>query len=681
MIQPSSTFAALALTWLAGLWLACWQGGVAIALAWLVCRAVPKLSPRVCCWVWRLAYLKLIVSFVWSSPIHLPVLPAPQIRRVAEAAQPRVARAMPKVESRPQTAPAKSEPRPHPSSVPCALLVLWLIGVGWNVMDLAQEWRAVRRLRRRSQLLEGWQDGRLEGTLSLPSFHSSTLPIGLRELCEQFNLRRAPRMLASVETESPIVTGVLSPAIVLPSSLLAHCTHNELRLMLAHELAHLKRGDLLWNWLPMLAHVLFFFHPLEFLAKREWKQAHECACDEMALLTTKVTVTDYGKVLLKVVGSDTVARPTSSRGLLAVGVVESFQALKHRLLVMEHIREVSRAKLRLTAVVVAALALTGVVPWRVVAQSAGVWTKKAPMPTGRIYLDAGVVNGILYAIGGGDGVPGDHDGTPLSTVEAYDPMTNNWTTKAPMPTPRIGVRVGVANGIVYAVGGHNGAPGSYVATATVEAYDPVTDTWTTMAPMPERRSLHAVGVVNGILYVAGGGVENGPILSTVFAYDPATDTWTTKASMPGRGRSMHGVGVANGILYVMAGGDGGDPMPTAVFAYDPGTDTWTEKTPIPTARAEPVVGVMDGLIVVAGGSSPQTEVETLEIYDPTADSWTSAASMLTPRTCGAGGVIDGVFYVVGGYSNVHGGRPAGNNHLPTLEAFTPNGPAIATEAK
>ena len=63
----------------------------------------------------------------------------------------------------------------------------------------------------------------------------------------------------------------------------------------------------------------------------------------------------------------------------------------------------------------------------------GVWTTKAPMPTPRTGLAAGVVNGILYAVGGNDGV------SFLGTVEAYDPATNTWTTKASMPTVRTGL--------------------------------------------------------------------------------------------------------------------------------------------------------------------------------------------------------------------------------------------------
>lgn len=78
----------------------------------------------------------------------------------------------------------------------------------------------------------------------------------------------------------------------------------------------------------------------------------------------------------------------------------------------------------------------------------GTWTARTPMPTARASLAVGVANGILYALGGNTLVPEDY----LSTVEAYDPTRNTWTAKARVPTARISFAIGVANGILYAVG-------------------------------------------------------------------------------------------------------------------------------------------------------------------------------------------------------------------------------------
>jgi len=122
------------------------------------------------------------------------------------------------------------------------------------------------------------------------------------------------------------------------------------------------------------------------------------------------------------------------------------------------------------------------------------------MPTPRVGLAVGVVNGILYAVGGSCCDPGENANI-LSTVESYDPSTNMWTARAPIPTPRVGLAVGVVNGILYAVGGLSKGKGPI---STVEAYDPTRNMWTARTPMPTARYRLAVGVVNEILYAVGG---------------------------------------------------------------------------------------------------------------------------------------------------------------------------------
>src|SRR5437879_13402609 len=61
--------------WAGAIGRACWQGGVAIAMVWALCRLIPRLPGRIQCWLWRLAYLKLLVALLWAVPLELPVLP------------------------------------------------------------------------------------------------------------------------------------------------------------------------------------------------------------------------------------------------------------------------------------------------------------------------------------------------------------------------------------------------------------------------------------------------------------------------------------------------------------------------------------------------------------------------------------------------------------------------------
>ncbi|HJT22946.1 MAG TPA: kelch repeat-containing protein, partial [bacterium] len=280
------------------------------------------------------------------------------------------------------------------------------------------------------------------------------------------------------------------------------------------------------------------------------------------------------------------------------------------------------------------------------------WTILAPMPTGRQELAAGVDNGILYAVGGygNSGI--------LNTVEAYDPATNSWSTKVPMPTARQGLAVGVVNGILYALGGigiaHGGGSGS-VYLNTVEAYNPATNSWSTMAPMPTARYGLSVAVMNGILYAVGGWNFSSGLLNTVETYDPATNSWSTKAFMP-TARSNTAAGVLDGILYVAGGSS------SSLEAYNPCTNSWTTGLPgLPTPMGYPAGGVMNGQFYLADGV-------TVEFYNPSTNSWTSQATNPTARQSLAGGVINNVFYLVGGWS---GNNLATNEGGALVCGFTP----------
>src|SRR5262245_57862024 len=73
---------ALSDTWFAYIARASWQGGVALLIALAVCRVASRLPGNVKCWIWRIAYAKLLFAFFWTTPIDLPLLApvAPEAR-------------------------------------------------------------------------------------------------------------------------------------------------------------------------------------------------------------------------------------------------------------------------------------------------------------------------------------------------------------------------------------------------------------------------------------------------------------------------------------------------------------------------------------------------------------------------------------------------------------------------
>lgn len=256
------------------------------------------------------------------------------------------------------------------------------------------------------------------------------------------------------------------------------------------------------------------------------------------------------------------------------------------------------------------------------------WTTQAPLPGAINGGAGGLINGVIYVAAG-------------AGVAAYDPATNKWTTKAPAGVSAHGSDApsGVVNGILYVAGGDVFNVGR---VANVDAYDPTTNTWTTRAPMTIARADAASAVVNGILYVVGGRAysHNTPI-DDVEAYDPATNVWRTIPRMyPSGGEvpySRYGAraAVVNGILYVVGGVSkdiyGGYQILTGVQSYDPTKNLWTTKAPMLTARVSPAVGVINGIMYVAGGSDwDNVKLNSLEAYNPVTNTWTTTyASMLS----------------------------------------------------
>jgi len=175
------------------------------------------------------------------------------------------------------------------------------------------------------------------------------------------------------------------------------------------------------------------------------------------------------------------------------------------------------------------------------------WATKSEMPTSRGFHSANMVDGRIYIIGG------SHESAPnrnhVLTVEVYDPATDAWTQKGDMPR---GIGAGfssVVEGKIYVFGGYGGP------RRRVDEYDPATDTWATKSEMPTARHALSTSALDGKIYAIGGyvpGVPGYPGVATVEVYDPATDTWTTAPDMP-TGRFGPRTSVVDGKIYVIGG--------------------------------------------------------------------------------------------------------------------------------
>lgn len=320
------------------------HGTVALVAVFVICRLFHSIPAATKCWLWRLAWLRVFAAFMTGAGFSLPLLPAPEpITMPAGAA----------------TLPAPIAARPVPTAddvapvraitATQALTLIWAIGAALMILRLAFHYSAAVQLRRRAI-----------------ARHSDLLPA----LSAAFKTR-APSLLISNEITKPLLTGIFKPAIILPPCL-SGADPRKLELIFKHELAHLKRRDLAWNWLAAIAHTLFWFNPLTWLCEREANFSQEVACDELALRGETTRAAEFAALLV-----DVAANRERAPQLLTVSIIRTRNTLERRLKAMKPLHK----KRSFISIALAALVLTpAIVPWRAVAQKSSEPTATAEEP-------------------------------------------------------------------------------------------------------------------------------------------------------------------------------------------------------------------------------------------------------------------------------------------------------------
>jgi N-acetylneuraminic acid mutarotase len=276
----------------------------------------------------------------------------------------------------------------------------------------------------------------------------------------------------------------------------------------------------------------------------------------------------------------------------------------------------------------------------------GTWAARADMPTARALFGASAVGGTIYAVGGT--IRGRDK---LAVVEAYDTVTDSWTRKADMPTPRNALSTAVVDGKVYAIGGWGydrpeGGWESIDRTATgqdfstVEAYDPETDTWATRADMPTPRSHMTVSALGGKIYAIGGNARivagrSGEFRPLLEVYDTATNRWAPAADLPTPRGVLSSI-VIDGRIYVMGGSFHRGPTSSTeelmrtmrtlsvVEVYDPASGRWTRGRDLATPRGWFSTSTVNGKVYVVGGRSLAPGGGALDFTFPEIEVYTPA---------------------------------------------------------
>jgi beta-lactamase regulating signal transducer with metallopeptidase domain len=304
-----------------------------------VCRLVPAMSASAKTVLWWLLGAQLIVGVLSPTLVALPLLPAgaPVPTHSVTAVMPlTLPGALPA--SFVGTADGQTGTG-NGFSWTAMLLFAWVLGVIGQAVIAVLRWRTLAGVAARAMPHD---DVRVETLCARRA----------REL----GLRRSPRLAVSPEVHSPQVIGFWRPTILLP--LHDQLSDDERDLAVLHELAHVRRGDLVFGWIPATARTLFFFHPVVHFAVREYAVCREAACDALVVARGDTLTETYGRLLVRMG-----VAPHPHHAL--PGASPTFRTLKRRLLMLAQAND--RHPRRLSLCLVTVLALAGVFPWRVVA--------------------------------------------------------------------------------------------------------------------------------------------------------------------------------------------------------------------------------------------------------------------------------------------------------------------------
>jgi beta-lactamase regulating signal transducer with metallopeptidase domain/peroxiredoxin len=296
-------------------------------------------------WIWMLVLVKLLLPTSLSSPVSLGRWFGDELAYVdmtaASAPEPKVdSTPKPAVEAPPVTdirhvetitqapavaaveptarhlEPAATEPISPPSPAATSLswqgaaLLSWLAVIVAMVLLLLQRALFVRRLVAQA------------GKANRPMTEA------LGHCCQRMAVKRRIDLRISASATSPAVCGLSNPVILVPKNLTPSLSSDELRVVLLHELAHIKRGDLWVNLAQTILQIFYFYNPLLWLANAMIRRVREQAVDEMVLVAMGDNARQYPETLVNV-AKLAFKRPALS--LRLIGVVESKSALTGRI--------------------------------------------------------------------------------------------------------------------------------------------------------------------------------------------------------------------------------------------------------------------------------------------------------------------------------------------------------------
>ncbi len=245
------------------------------------------------------------------------------------------------------------------------------------------------------------------------------------------------------------------------------------------------------------------------------------------------------------------------------------------------------------------------------ATSGAVWVAGLDLPTPRSGL-ALVHDGTQLIVVGGRDAHG-----VLDELLRYDARALRWHQGAPKPTAVRDISAVMAHGRLVVPGG---CDRSGDALAVVELYDPLTDRWTSGAPLPEPRCAYALVALQGQVYLFGGRRSDDPATASdaVFRYDPSSDVWQRLDPLPLPRSDLAAVAVSTSQIHVLGGRDTQGRPQASHWSFEPfAQGGWNTEAgpPLPEARAGLVAAAILGRVYVVGGGWDQPLADGSLVWD------------------------------------------------------------------
>jgi beta-lactamase regulating signal transducer with metallopeptidase domain len=266
---------------------AAWQSTLLVLLILMVVRLRPRWPARLHWGLLMIAVLKFALPPLVPVPGDILDRLLPGLERPEQPSQAAPPAGLTRASELAGTGPTRARPGQESASAIVAdldwrarLMMLHLAGAGVLLGLIAAHQKRLMRIRGAARLVG-------EAELESP----------LTDLIRGDGVRRGPELRVS-ENAGPLAMGIFRPAIVIPRALLERLPGRELRIVLAHEVAHMRRGDLWTQVLTIALLAMWWFHPLYWVLLFQVRRVREDCCDDDVITRGFATPDEYCAALL-----------------------------------------------------------------------------------------------------------------------------------------------------------------------------------------------------------------------------------------------------------------------------------------------------------------------------------------------------------------------------------------------